>query len=261
MNLFLLSAFIASSLALIDNQSEPVDFLAHFFFWICLICLVFIAKIMVEKRHFYLAMFVFAQTIIFSFFFYVYVNSEQVLRTTVYVFEPVFNHSYLKIAVNASLVALIAIVATYSIYRKNWKKGDKINIVDIAFQLLEKFALVPNGLGDLLLFLSFSVSFLIFSTSVTILQVPYPFNVSFNWFPPIYYPVLYGFIFIPYMIFLAKGLYNTYGNTKILLFLARLNLIISPTLLLLTLSSRGLMTVIFFIVGLLELSLARRRRG
>ena len=261
MNLFLLSAFIASSLALIDNQSEPVDFLAHFFFWICLICLVFIAKIMVEKRHFYLAMFVFAQTIIFSFFFYVYVNSEQVLRTTVYVFEPVFNHSYLKIAVNASLVALIAIVATYSIYRKNWKKGDKINIVYVAFQLLEKFALVPNGLGSLLIFLSFLVSLTIFSTSITILEMPYPFNTRINWFPAIYYPLLYSLVFIPYIVFFAKGLSAQFANTPTLLFLARLNLIISPILLLFTYSSRGLMTVIFFIVGLLELSLARKKRG
>jgi hypothetical protein len=105
------------------------------------------------------------------------------------------------------------------------------------------------------------VSLLIFSTSVTILQVPYPFNTPLNWFSGAYYPILYGFIFIPYIVFLSKGLYDTYGNTQILLFLARLNLIISPTLLLLTYSSRGLMTVIFFVVGVLELALARQKRG
>lgn len=261
MNLFLLSAFIGSSLALIDNRSEPVDFFAYFFFWICLICLIFITKIMVKKSHFYLTMFVFAQTLTFSFFFYVYVNSERVLRTTVYVFEPVFNHANLKLAVNASLVALMTIVVTYAMYRQNWQKREQINIADIAFRLLEKFTLVPNGVGLLLIFLSLLVSLVIFSTSITILEMPYPFNARINWFPAIYYPILYSLVFIPYIVFLAKGISAQFANIPTLLFLARLNLIISPTLLLFTYSSRGLMTVIFFIVGLLELLLTRKKRG
>lgn len=239
---------------------------SEFLFWpqlaIWVVYILFVVRSMLGDKYFYLSTLLAVQSIVFVFFTYIYQNQENVERITVFVFSA-FTKENLEIASRASLFAVIPIVLVYFFQKKAEPQSSSMNqnIVEVIVGLLSRLSRISNKDGFLLLILSFSISFILFLTNVSIFEVSYPFNAHSLWVSPIYFVAFYALIFLPYLVFLAKRLTWPKASAKKLLTLSRINLIISPTLLLLIYSSRGLMAVAFFLVGSLEILLSAKKKG
>jgi hypothetical protein len=266
MNLYSVIIFLYSVLAIITSSKETNSTFLNLHIFLSLISIAIIIKSRLSLRSFYVAFLLVLHAIFYIFFFYIYLNSEQVIRTPVFVFSA-FTDANLKVAVNASIVALATIVvADYLASRiGRHKRYDRLDVVTTVLSIFDKLSQTSIVGVLIVLVLSFAVALVIFITNKSILEISYPYGAHINWFPRLVSslsPLPNAIIILAYLTALAKSLKNPHSKIgKTLRQLSRLNLIVSTLLVLLIAASRGFATFVLLLLGLLELILWRKKQG
>jgi len=190
---------------------------------------------------------------------YIYLNRDLVILTTHFVFST-FTDENLRIALVVFTTTLLSTLAPWLLLVQGKTSILKISPKKAFVGLFGQLGFLKKSWIQAILLISFLSAMFLFFTNTTVLEVSYPLNRRLHWIPGelLKIPTFLAAIGIVacYFKYLHQG--SRYFFT---LTIARINIVMTPILMLMLTGSRGLFTFLWFFVGLFESYLFLKRRS
>jgi len=208
---------------------------------------------MVLMRYIYSALFFFTQMFFAVLAIYVYVNYEYIVEQPMFDFS-VFTRDNIYLVICNSIGATIGILLVWiTLSRSEFKEQSSLQ--SEVGSLLGSMNFFSRPFFYLSLFLSFVIALILFYTNPSILDLPYPINVHYQWMPYefIKIPVFLAFLALMYCyVKLARVGGAEMGTMPQLTHLAKLNFLIVTILMLFLAGARGLFVFLWGVVAFFE---------